>query len=63
MRVTVDFDLCESNGVCAGFVPSVFDLRDDDMLMVLEPSPPEHLRSDVELAVKRCPRQALRVEG
>jgi ferredoxin len=63
VHVTVDYDLCESNGVCAGLVPSVFDLRDDDLLYLLEPSPAEELRGDVELAVKRCPRQALRLEG
>ena len=59
MQVSVDRDLCESNGVCAGLVPSVFDLRDDDVLYITEPSPPEELREQVELAVLRCPRQAL----
>jgi len=63
MHVTVDYDLCESNGICAGLVPSVFDLRDDDNLYVLEASPPEDLRPQVELAVRRCPRQAIRLDG
>ena len=62
MHVTVDYDLCESNGICAGLVPSVFDLRDDDNLYLLEASPAEELRPQVELAVRRCPRQALRVD-
>lgn len=59
MRVSVDRDLCESNGVCVGFVPEVFDLGDDDVLNITNPSPPEELREQVELAVVRCPRQAL----
>jgi ferredoxin len=59
MQVSVDRDLCESNGICAGLVPAVFDLRDDDVLYITEPSPPEELREQVELAVLRCPRQAL----
>ena len=63
MRVTVDYDLCESNGICAGLEPSVFDLRDDDNLYLLQEEPPEELRPKIELAVKRCPRQALRLEG
>ena len=63
MRVTVDYDLCESNGICAGLEPSVFDLRDDDNLYLLQEEPPEALRPQIELAVKRCPRQALRLEG
>jgi ferredoxin len=63
VHVTVDYELCESNGICAGLVPSVFDLRDDDLLYLLEPSPAVELRPQVELAVRRCPRQALRVDG
>lgn len=63
MHVTVDYELCESNGICAGLVPSVFDLRDDDMLYVLDAEPSEELRSQVELAVRRCPRQAISLDG
>jgi ferredoxin len=63
MHVTVDPELCESNGICAGLVPSVFDLRDDDLLYLLEESPSEDLRPQVELAVRRCPRQAIRLDG
>jgi ferredoxin len=59
MRVTVDRELCESNGICVGFVPEVFDLDDDDVLTITEPSPPEQLREQLQLAVVRCPRQAL----
>lgn len=59
MHVSVDRELCEANGVCAGLVPSVFDLRDDDVLDIMQPSPPAELREQVELAVVRCPRQAL----
>jgi ferredoxin len=59
MHVSVDPDLCEANGVCAGLVPSVFDLGDDDVLDITTPSPPEELREQVQLAVVRCPRQAL----
>lgn len=63
MRVTVDYDLCESNGVCVGHVPSVFDLRDDDNLYLLEDQPDEALRPALELAVKHCPRQAISLDG
>lgn len=63
MRVTVDYDLCESNGICAGLVPSVFELREDDNLYVLVDEPAEELREQLTLAVRRCPRQALRLEG
>lgn len=63
MHVSIDRDLCESNGICAGFVPAVFELRDDDVLYVLQEDPPEELRAEVELAAVRCPRQAITVTG
>ena len=35
-EVEVDFGLCESNGVCMGIIPEVFDLDDEDYLHVLQ---------------------------
>ncbi len=62
MRVVVDYDLCESNAVCMQVAPEVFEVRDDDFLYVLDETPPEELRSKVEEAVVRCPKQAIRLE-
>lgn len=62
MRVVVDYDLCESNALCMAAAPEVFEVRDDDFLYVLDENPPEELRSKVELAVQRCPKQAIRIE-
>ncbi len=62
MRVVVDYDLCESNGLCMAAAPEVFEVRDDDFMYVLQEIPPEELRSKVELAVRNCPKQALRLE-
>ena len=59
MRVVVDFDLCESNAVCMGIAPEVFEVRDDDFLYILDEHPPEALRSKVEAAVRGCPKQAI----
>ncbi len=60
MRVRVDRDLCESNGICENLVPEVFQVsEDDDTLVLLQERPPESLRARVEQAVKRCPKQAL----
>lgn len=63
MKVVVDYDLCESNAVCMAVVPEVFEVRDDDFLYVLQEEPPEELRERVEEAVRRCPKQAIRLEG
>ena len=63
MRVVVDFDVCESNAVCMAIAPEVFEVRDDDFLYILVEEPPEELRDKVEEAVRRCPKQAIRLEG
>jgi ferredoxin len=62
MRVVVDYDLCESNALCMAAAPEVFEVRDDDFLYVLDENPPEELRAKVELAVQRCPKQAISIE-
>ena len=62
MRVVVDFDLCESNAVCMGILPEVFEVRDDDFLYVLDENPSEELRPKLEEAVRRCPKQAIAIE-
>lgn len=63
MRVVVDFDLCESNAVCMSIAPEVFEVRDDNFLYILQEEPPQELRPKVEEAVRRCPRQAISIEG
>jgi len=63
MRVVVDFDRCESNAVCMGIAPEVFEVRADDFLYVLQEEPPEELRAKVEEAARLCPKQAITVEG
>jgi ferredoxin len=63
MRVTVDYDLCESNALCMQSAPEVFEVRDDDVLYILQEHPGEELRAKVEEAVRRCPKQALTLEG
>jgi ferredoxin len=63
MRVVVDYDLCESNALCMASAPEVFEVRDDNFLYLLDENPPDSLREKVELAVQRCPKQAISIEG
>jgi ferredoxin len=63
MRVVVDFDLCESNALCMAAAPEVFEVRDDDFLYILQEEPGEELRAKVEEAARRCPKQAIVIEG
>ncbi len=60
-RVVVDMDLCESNAVCMGIIPEVFEVRDDDLLYVLDETPADSARDKVEQAVARCPKQAISI--
>ncbi|MCT1515326.1 MULTISPECIES: ferredoxin [Mycobacteriales] len=60
MRVEVDRQRCESNGLCVLSAPEVFDLDDDGVLHVAA-CPDESLRADVQDAVATCPVQALTI--
>lgn len=62
MRVVVDMMQCEGNALCMGVAPEVFDVNDDDMLMLLEEHPDETLRPRIEGAIRLCPKQAIRIE-
>lgn len=57
--MVVDTALCEGNAVCMNVCPEVFVVGDDDLARLLIECPDESLRPKVELAVRRCPRQAL----
>jgi len=60
-KVVVDFDKCESNTLCMGVAPEVFEVRDDDFLYILQENPPDDLRPLVEQAVRQCPKQAISI--
>jgi ferredoxin len=61
MKVVVDRDLCESNARCMEVAAEVFLVDDNGDLQVLQEHPGEELRGKVELAVLRCPKQALSI--
>jgi ferredoxin len=59
MKVTVDWVLCEGNGVCAMEAPDHFEMDDDGELVVLKDTVSEAERGAVEAAVRACPKRAL----
>jgi ferredoxin len=61
MQVRVDPVLCEANAVCCGLAPDVFELDDDEMLVIKLPEPPPDRIERVNLAVSRCPKNALQI--
>lgn len=61
MQIRVDTDLCEANAVCCGLAPDVFEIDDDERLVVLQPELPQDRLERVSLAVARCPKNALQL--
>jgi ferredoxin len=62
VKVEVDRDACEANAVCAGLVPEVFEVDDDERLNILVADVPPALADAVRHAVMSCPKAALRLE-
>ncbi|MFD4292813.1 ferredoxin [Rhodococcus sp. NPDC058505] len=61
MRVEVDPDLCQGHAACEMEAPDVFTVPKRGTVEILDPTPPESLRGDVENAIRYCPTRALRV--
>ena len=61
MRINVDWDLCEAHGQCEFAAPEVFTINDEGDLEVLNETPDDSQRSNVEQAVRRCPTRALEI--
>jgi ferredoxin len=63
MRVTVDVNVCEAHGDCVVAAPEIFELGDDDdVVVVVNPEPSEDLRAKAELAADNCPVMAITIE-
>ncbi|MGZ4518538.1 MAG: ferredoxin [Mycobacteriaceae bacterium] len=45
--------------MCVGLAPKVFDLSDDDQVVILQADPPEEQLDRVRKAIDRCPKAAL----
>jgi len=58
----VDFDRCESNAVCMGIAPDVFEVREDNFLYILNENPPESRRDEMQQAVDSCPKAAISIQ-
>ena len=58
----IDRDACEANAICAGLVPEVFEVDDDDVLHIKTEEVPAALIESVRHAVRSCPKAALTLE-
>ena len=46
MKIIVDFDVCQSHGLCTQSAPEVFEIRDDGFLYILNETPPDSMRAN-----------------
>lgn len=63
MKVSVNWALCDGNGICTVEAPDVFELDDSDNLVLLTETTDDSRRSAVEAAVRSCPKRALTIES
>ncbi|AUX23278.1 hypothetical protein SOCEGT47_038010 [Sorangium cellulosum] len=62
MKIIVDANLCEGNGVCEGIAPELFRLDSGGQLHVHAASDPTAEQRDrAARAVRYCPKGALRL--
>jgi ferredoxin len=61
MKVSVDLDTCDGNGVCMSICHEVFDVQEDG-LHLLQEEPPAALRERLIGAEVSCPTQAITVK-
>ena len=61
MRIVIDHQRCQANGVCAAYAPEVFEVQDDGVLQVLLEEPDDRLHRAVREAARRCPTRAITV--
>ena len=60
LQVTVDADACIGSGTCVNLVPDVFELNDDGVAVVKDPTAAP--AGDIEGAALSCPTGAIMVD-
>jgi ferredoxin len=61
MNIEVDRERCEANGVCVGMAPDVFDLDDQDSLVISVAHVVAARESELSQIAASCPVAALTV--
>ena len=59
LKIVVDRDECEANAVCVGVLPEVFEVDDDDNLVIHQEYPRDDQLAKAREAVDSCPKRAL----
>lgn len=61
LRIEIDHEACEANGVCEELAPALLRLDDQDTLHLRVAQVPTEHEAQARAAVQACPRQALRI--
>jgi len=61
MKINVDLELCEGFASCMRLCPEVFQVDDQDVVHIQVDVVPPELEEKVQMAAKRCPRQAISI--
>lgn len=61
MKIAVDFDVCQCHGLCVETAPTLFEIRDDGFLYLLNDTPPQELTEQAEKAMLECPAGAISI--
>lgn len=61
-RIEVDLDLCQGHAMCELEAPGYFTVAKRGQVQILDPTPPEEDRAQIEQAVQACPTQALSIK-
>lgn len=61
MHIVIDFDRCESNGLCMSTAPELFLVDDDDNLHVLVDALSDEHVVAARQAARLCPKQAISI--
>src|SRR5205085_3902126 len=59
MHVSVDYDRCDSNGLCVFAAPEIFELDEEDVLHVRGGALPPGEWQAAEEAARSCPKLAI----
>lgn len=62
MKIRIDEEKCCGYAACLSAAPSLFDLADDNIAVVLDPEPPAHLYDAAREAAAACPTDAILIE-
>jgi ferredoxin len=61
MKIEVRRDVCVGYASCMVIAPDVFDVDDDNLVVVLDDDPDQTLLALVQQAARSCPKSAITV--